>query len=63
MNWATLIPIIVRYGVPYAYDFWKIVTTHTEPTEEAWQKLLALSEKSYSSYISDAQARAGGTPP
>jgi hypothetical protein len=58
MSWTTLIPIIVKYGVPYAYDFWTIVTTHTEPTEEAWQKLLALSQKSYGSYISEAQARA-----
>ena len=54
MTWAILAPIIAQYGIPWAFEFWTIITQHPEPTEEAWAKLLALSQKSYQAYIDEA---------
>ncbi len=59
MTWAQLIPLITQWGIPYAYEVWMIVTQHANPSQEAWDKLLALSAKSYDEYIRDAQKRAG----
>lgn len=58
MSWATLIPLMVQYGIPATYQLWQIITTHPEPTEEAWQKLLALALKPMPEYLREAQARA-----
>ncbi len=63
MTWATLVPLIVQYGIPATYQLWQIVTQHPEPTEEAWQKLLALALKPMSVYLSEAQARAAVASP
>jgi hypothetical protein len=55
MNWTALLPIIAQYGIPYAFEIWKILQRHDKPTAEAWQELLALSQKPMSSYIDDAR--------
>jgi len=60
MPWMTLIPLIATHGLPWVYEFWKIIRGKTEPTEEDWQKLLAISQKPLSQYIAEAQARADG---
>ncbi len=62
MTWATLIPLIAQYGLPWAFSFWQIVTQHPEPTEEAWTKLLALSQKPMLEYINESRARVGLPP-
>ncbi len=62
MTWAILAPLIAQYGIPWAFEFWKIVTQHAEPTEEAWMKLLALSQKPILEYINEARARIGLPP-
>lgn len=63
--WVTLIPIIARYGVEFAYKLWANIKDNKEPTEADWQALIELGNKSYESYINDAQYRlrlAGGLP-
>lgn len=63
MTWTILAPLIAQYGIPWAFEFWKIVVAHPEPTQESWDKLLALSQKTYADYIKDALERAGSPPP
>jgi len=41
---------------------WGIITTHAEPSEEAWIKLLTLSQKGMLEYINEARARIGLPP-
>jgi hypothetical protein len=55
MNWNLLIPLIAQYGIPYTFEVWKILQKHDRPTAEAWQELLALSQKPLSSYVEEAQ--------
>jgi hypothetical protein len=55
--WPALIPLIVRYGIPGAYEVWKIISKHPEPTEAAWQELLALNAKTDAQYLAEAEAR------
>ncbi len=62
MTWAILAPLIAQYGIPWTYQFWYIVTQHTEPTEEAWVKLLALSQKPLLEYVNEARAKVGMPP-
>ncbi len=62
MNWNSLIPLIATYGLPWVYDFWQIIRQHPEPTQEAWDKLLALSQKPILDYINEARVRAGLAP-
>ncbi len=62
MGWSQLIPLIATYGLPWAYDFYQIVTRHTEPTPEAWAQLLALSQRPLLEYVNDARAKAGLPP-
>lgn len=63
MTWAVLAPLIAQYGIPWAYDFWKIITQHPEPTDAAWTALLALNDKTDAQYLAEALARAGKPAP
>lgn len=63
MTWTALIPLITQYGLPWAYNFWKIVSGTDTPTEEQWQQLLAMSQKPLAEYIKEAAAKAGQAPP
>jgi hypothetical protein len=58
MTWELLIPVIVKYGLPWALDLWQIVTKHPVPTEQAWLELRALSQKTMDDYIAEAKAKA-----
>ncbi len=62
MSWPVLIPLIAQYGVPWVYQLYLIVTQHPEPTDEAWMKLLALSQKPILEYINEARAKIGLPP-
>ncbi len=62
MTWKDLAPIIAQNGIPWAYQFWQIVTTHTEPSEEAWAKLLTLSQTPMLDYVNAARAKIGLPP-
>lgn len=72
MTWAVLLPIIAQYGIPFAYDLWKIVSSSSTPTQEQWDALLKLSEKTYLDYakeagvplpVSPVKAATSGCPP
>lgn len=53
--WVTLIPIIAKYGIEFAYQFWKNIKTGGEPTEAQWDELKKLANKSYDDYIAEAK--------
>jgi hypothetical protein len=62
MGWEAFLPLIIQYGVPYAFSVWQIVTTHAEPTPEAWDKLLAISQKPLLEYLNESRAKIGLPP-
>ncbi len=62
MTWQMLVPLIAQYGLPWAYSFWQIVSQHPDPTQEAWDKLLALSQKPMLDYVNEARAKIGLPP-
>jgi len=59
MNWPMLIPLIVRYGVPFAEKMWNLFTKGGVPTEADWAELRALSDQTAKSQMTDALIRAG----
>lgn len=42
MNWATLIPIILQYGLPVAEKLFQLWTTNATPTQADWDTLKSL---------------------
>jgi hypothetical protein len=60
VNWSDIAALIIKYGVEQAFKIWEIAQAG-EPDEAAWEKLRALSLKSYDDYIAEAKART--TPP
>lgn len=48
--------IIAQYGIPTAYEIWKTLSNKNEPTEEDWQKLLAIASKTEKQYVDEAKA-------
>jgi hypothetical protein len=57
MTWELLIPIIAKHGIPYAFELWRIIAKYEKPTPEAWDELMALSQKPLDQYIKEAEAR------
>ncbi len=62
MTWAVLVPLIIQYGLPWVLDLWQIIQAHPEPNAEAWDKLLALSQKTMLTYINESRAKVGMPP-
>jgi hypothetical protein len=60
LAWADLIPLIARYGLPWAIEFWRTVQKHPTPTEEAWAAILAIVNKTEAEYLAEARARLMG---
>lgn len=58
MTWADLIPLIARYGLEWALEFWRTVQKHPTPTEAAWEAVLAITNKTEEEYLKEARARA-----
>lgn len=54
--------LIASYGIPYAFQIWKIITRNADPTQKDWDDLLALSQKPLDTYIDEARFRAGLPP-
>jgi hypothetical protein len=52
---AMWITLITRYGIPFAYQLWQDWRTKADPTEEDWQRLLALSAKTAAQYKEEAK--------
>lgn len=63
MTWATIIPLITKYGLQWAYDFWNIIKTSGTPTDEQWAALLELNKKTLAQYVDEAGLAGGVTPP
>ena len=59
MNWSTLVPLIVKFGVPFAEKIWQLFTAGGVPTPEDWAALRALSQQTARSQMVDALNRAG----
>ena len=57
MTWITLLPIIIRDGIPAAMRLWQMVTSEKEITQEDWDTLEGLSQKTYDDYIREAEER------
>lgn len=55
MIWATLIPIIAKYGVEFAYKLWANVSSKQEVTQEQWDELLKLADKTFDDYLAEAK--------
>lgn len=61
MTWATLIPIILQYGIPYAEKVLDLWLNHKNdaPTQAEWDTLKALAQNTALSQMKAALARAG----
>lgn len=55
LTWREIIPLIAKHGIPWAFEMWKVFTKYPTPTDEAWNELLALSQKSMAEYIAEAK--------
>lgn len=45
MTWATLIPLILQYGLPYAEKLWSLITANNAPTQADFDALRALASQ------------------
>tara|TARA_R110000824_G_scaffold28928_7_gene96884 strand:+ start:1952 stop:2119 length:168 start_codon:yes stop_codon:yes gene_type:complete len=55
MNYATLAVLIVKHGIPTVLQIRKMLSEHKdsdEVTDEDWEKLEKISEKTYDDYLS-----------
>jgi hypothetical protein len=59
MNWAMLIPVIVKYGVPFAEKMWTLFSAGGVPTAADWAELKRLSNQTANTQMTDALTRAG----
>lgn len=53
MGAELLIPLVVKVGIEAAYHLIKLSQQNRLPTEEEWQKLIALSQKKYEDYVGE----------
>jgi len=60
--WATLLPVILQYGVPFAEQLWQNINSTTPPTQAQWDALKALSQQTAKTQMLAALARAGIDP-
>lgn len=56
--WATLIPIIASYGLPFAEALWTKWTSGANPTAQDWADLTALAQQTAKSQLLAALQRA-----
>lgn len=57
--WATLIPVILQYGLPFAEKLWQQWTSGKDPTQADWDALKGLAQNTARSQMVAALARAG----
>jgi hypothetical protein len=58
-NWLTWLPIIAKHGVEFAFRLWGNIKNNNLLTEDEWNVLIGLSEKTYDDYLVEARRRAG----
>ena len=56
--WATLIPIIASYGLPFAEKLWVKWTSGANPTQADWDDLKSMASQTPLSQMKAALARA-----
>jgi hypothetical protein len=54
MTWELLVPLIVKYGIPGAMSIWQVIRSGP-PSDESWDALLKLSQKTLDEYKSEAK--------
>lgn len=62
MGWATLIPIILQYGVPFAETIYNLFTKNTPPTQADWDALKAAANTNARAQMLVQLAAAGIDP-
>lgn len=62
MSWDSIAALIIKFGIEQAYKIWAIAK-EGDPDDAAWDKLKALSLKSYDDYLREARERAGQADP
>ena len=64
MAWATLIPLLVQYGLPFVDKLITLWTTNPNavPTQAEWQALMTLANQNARTQMLSALARAGIDP-
>lgn len=63
MTWPEVIQLIIKYGIPGAYNIYLVVSQHAEPTPQAWEALLAVNRMGLQDYVQQAAEQAGIAPP
>lgn len=62
MNWVTLIPIIVQYGLPVAEKLFQLWSTNAPPTQADWDALKSIGLTTRKQDITLALIRNGVDP-
>lgn len=57
--WASLLPIIAKYGLDFAYSLWMKIEAGKEPTTADWSELKTFASKDAEAYLRAACERAG----
>lgn len=55
-----VISALVKYGPDVAQAIHRMLSSRTPPTQAEWDALFAKADKSYDTYIAEAEKRAGG---
>jgi hypothetical protein len=51
LTWATLIPLIVKVGIPAAEKLWTLATSNAPVTPAEWKMLRDLNETPFDSLV------------
>jgi hypothetical protein len=62
MTWELAIGLILKYGPVAAWRIIEVIKSSPEVTKEAFDKIIAISQKSMEDYIREAEERAKGRP-
>lgn len=60
--WATLLPVILQYGVPFAEKLWMLIQSNAVPTQADWDSLRALTEQDAKQKMLEALLKNGIDP-
>lgn len=60
--WATLLPVILQYGIPVAEKLWTLISANAAPTQADWDNLRALTTQDAKSKMLEALLKNGIDP-
>jgi hypothetical protein len=58
MTWELAVPLIIKYGPEIAWRIIEVINSHPQPTKEAFDAIIAISQKPMADYIREAEERA-----